>query len=97
METSLVARLAAGLPERIARRIQLLLASVPDPETVTRYLERLLVESPAAFDRITSSAAALRVAVNVFSMVGPNSALILNGSSTFHNSGVPKEGRLELT
>jgi glutamate-ammonia-ligase adenylyltransferase len=67
MESSLVARLAAGLPERIARRIQVLLASVPDPETVQRYLERLLQESPAAFDRITSSAAALRVAVNVFS------------------------------
>ena len=67
METSLVARLSAGLPERIARRIQLLLASVPDPPAVERYLERLLHESPSAFDRITSSAAALRCAVNVFS------------------------------
>jgi glutamate-ammonia-ligase adenylyltransferase len=67
MESSLVVRLAAGLPERIARRIQLSLASVPDPEAVQRHLERLLQESPAAFERIASSAAALRVAVNVFS------------------------------
>jgi [glutamine synthetase] adenylyltransferase / [glutamine synthetase]-adenylyl-L-tyrosine phosphorylase len=67
MESSLVVRLFAGLPERIARRIQLLLASVPDPPAVERYLERLQQESPSAFDRIASSAAALRCAVNVFS------------------------------
>ncbi len=67
MESSLVVRLAAGLPERIARRIELLLASVPDPETVQRYLERLLQEAPSAFDRITTSPAALRCAVNIFS------------------------------
>jgi glutamate-ammonia-ligase adenylyltransferase len=67
MESSPVVRLAAGLPERIARRIQLLLASVPDPPAVERYLERLLHESPSAFDRIISSAAALRCAVNIFS------------------------------
>ena len=60
-------RLAAGLPERIARRIQLLLASVPDAAAVERYLERLQQEAPSAFDRIVSSAAALRCAVNVFS------------------------------
>src|ERR1039458_1665784 len=67
MESSLVVRLGAGLPERIARRIQLLLASVPDQAAVERYLERLLQESPSAFDRITTSPAALRCAVNVFS------------------------------
>jgi len=67
MESSLVVRLAAGLPERIGRRIQLLLASVPDPEAVQRYLERLQHEAPSAFDRVVSSAAALRCAVNVFS------------------------------
>jgi glutamate-ammonia-ligase adenylyltransferase len=67
MESSLVVRLAAGFPERIAQRIQLLLASVPDPDAVERYLERLWQESPSAFDRIVSSAAALRCAVNVFS------------------------------
>jgi glutamate-ammonia-ligase adenylyltransferase len=67
MESSIVVRLAAGLPERIARRIQLLLASAPDPAAVERYLERLLHESPSAFDRIASSPAALRCAVNIFS------------------------------
>ena len=67
METSLAARLSSGLPDRIARRIQLLLASVPDPPAVERYLERLLHDSPSAFDRIASSAAALRCAVNTFS------------------------------
>jgi [glutamine synthetase] adenylyltransferase / [glutamine synthetase]-adenylyl-L-tyrosine phosphorylase len=45
----------------------LLLASVPDPEAVQRYLERLLTEAPSAFDRVTASAAALRCAVNIFS------------------------------
>jgi hypothetical protein len=50
MESPLVVRLAAGLPERIARRIQLLLASVPDPQAVERYLERLQHESPSAVD-----------------------------------------------
>jgi glutamate-ammonia-ligase adenylyltransferase len=67
METSPVVRLAAGLPDRIARRMQLLLASVPDPSAVERYLERLQQEAPAAFERIVSSAAALRCAVNIFS------------------------------
>jgi glutamate-ammonia-ligase adenylyltransferase len=56
-----------GVPERVAARIQLLLASVPDPETATRYLERLQQEAPSAFDRVTSSPAALRCAVNLFS------------------------------
>src|SRR5579872_1267233 len=56
-----------GVPERIAARIQLLLRSVPDPETAGRYLERLRHEAPSAFDRIASSPAALRCAVNVFS------------------------------
>jgi glutamate-ammonia-ligase adenylyltransferase len=68
MESSLdVIRLGAGLPERIAKRIQLLLASVPDPEAARRSLERLLQGSPSAFDRITSSQAALSCLVNVFS------------------------------
>ncbi len=59
-------RLGAGLPERIAARIQLLAESVPDPENATRYLERLRQEIPAAFDRICSSPAALRCALNIF-------------------------------
>src|ERR1051326_7365019 len=55
------------VPERIAARIQLLLRSVPDPQTASAYLERLRQEAPSAFDRITSSPAALRCAVNLFS------------------------------
>jgi hypothetical protein len=60
-------RMGSGLPERIAARIQLLLASVPDAPAASRLLERLRQESPVAFDRISSSPAALRCAVNVFS------------------------------
>jgi len=59
-------RLRAGMPERIAARVQLLLASVPDPDTSVRCLERLHHDSPSAFDRIVSSPAALRCTVNVF-------------------------------
>src|SRR5215472_16260547 len=62
-----VIRLGSGLPERIAERIQLLLATVPDPDTSLRYLERLRQDSPSVFDRITSSVSALRCAVNIFS------------------------------
>lgn len=60
-------RLAAGLPERIATRIQLLLASAPDPAAAAHFLERLRHNSLSAFERICSSPAALRCAVNVFS------------------------------
>jgi len=94
MESSLgVIRLAAGLPERIARRIQLLLASVPDPEAVRRSLERLLQESPSAFDRITSSTAVLRCAVNVFAysrflsdsvLKNPERILAVSNSGSFY-------------
>jgi glutamate-ammonia-ligase adenylyltransferase len=59
--------LAEGLPERIATRIQLLLASAPDPASAAHFLERLRHESLSAFDRICSSPAALRCAVNLFS------------------------------
>jgi glutamate-ammonia-ligase adenylyltransferase len=62
-----VNRLGNGLPERIAARIRLLLASVPDPDGSLRYLERLRQTFPSAFDRISSSPAALRCAVTVFS------------------------------
>src|SRR5215472_8592330 len=60
-------RLAAALPERIAARIQVLLASVSDPDTAVRFLERLRAEAPSAFDRIASSAGALRCAIHLFS------------------------------
>ena len=66
MESSQVVRLAAGLPDRIARRIQLLLDSVPD--LMRRTVPRT---SPAGLAfrlrTIVSSAAALRCAVNIFS------------------------------
>jgi glutamate-ammonia-ligase adenylyltransferase len=68
METSLdVLRLGAGLPERVAARIQMLLAAAPNPPAAVRLLERLRQDSPSAFDRIASSPAALRCAVNLFS------------------------------
>lgn len=60
-------RQKAGLPERVAARIHLLLASTPDGEAAAQYLERLRQESPSAFDRVASSPAALRCAVNLFS------------------------------
>jgi glutamate-ammonia-ligase adenylyltransferase len=68
MQVSLDAiRLGAGLPERIATRIQLLLADAPDPLKSARCLERLRLEAPSAFDRISSSPAALRCAISIFS------------------------------
>jgi len=60
-------RLGAGLPERIAARVRLLLASVPDPGRTLHFLERLRLETPSAFDRISSSPAALRSAMTLFS------------------------------
>jgi len=54
------------VPERVAARIRLLLASVPDGDAVARNLERLRQSSPSAFDRITSSPAALRSAASIF-------------------------------
>src|ERR1035438_1988807 len=68
MESSLeVLRLGAGLPERVAARIQMLLAAAPNPPAAAVLLERLRQDSPSAFDRIASSPAALRCAVNLFS------------------------------
>jgi glutamate-ammonia-ligase adenylyltransferase len=58
---------AQPLPERIATRIRILLASVPDPDQAKHFLNRLQRESPAAFERIASSPAALRYAIVTFS------------------------------
>src|SRR5689334_20406005 len=55
------------LPERIAARLELLLKTVPDPAGSRAFLQRLRAESPSAFERVASSPAALRCAVNVFS------------------------------
>lgn len=57
----------SSVPERVLTRIQLLLATVPDPDQAIRYLERFEKESPAAFHRISSSAAALRFLITTFS------------------------------
>jgi glutamate-ammonia-ligase adenylyltransferase len=59
--------LGASLPEGLAARIQILVESAPAPERAARFLQRLRQEAPNAFDRIVSSPAALRCAVNVFS------------------------------
>lgn len=62
-----IARIGGGIPERIVARIQLLLASVPDPDEALHFLERLHHNSPGAFDRISSSPAALRYLIAAFS------------------------------
>jgi len=51
------------VPERIAARIELLLAAVPDPAASRAFLERLRAEAPSAFDRLTGSPAAIKCAV----------------------------------
>jgi glutamate-ammonia-ligase adenylyltransferase len=81
------------VPERVATRISLLLASVPDPKAASRCLERLRQASPSAFDRITSSPAALRAAATIFAysaflsdavMKNPEQILQLAGSGNFY-------------
>jgi glutamate-ammonia-ligase adenylyltransferase len=81
------------VPERVATRISLLLASVPDPQAASRCLERLRQASPSAFDRITSSPAALRAAATIFAysaflsdavMKNPEQILQLAGSGNFY-------------
>ncbi len=72
-----VARLGNGIPERILTRIELMLGSVADPDEALHHLERLRAESPAAFDRITSSPNALRLLITTFSYSGFLSEAIL--------------------
>jgi glutamate-ammonia-ligase adenylyltransferase len=62
-----IARLGGGIPERIAARIQSLLASVPDPDEALHFLERMRQDCPAAFNRISSSPAVLRCLITTFS------------------------------
>jgi glutamate-ammonia-ligase adenylyltransferase len=62
-----IARLGGGIPERIRARIQSLLAAVPDPDEALHFLERMRQDGPAAFNRITSSPAALRCLITTFS------------------------------
>jgi glutamate-ammonia-ligase adenylyltransferase len=62
-----IVRLRACVPERTAKRIELVLAAVPDPDTSVRFLERLRQQNAAAFERIVNSPAALRCAATIFS------------------------------
>jgi len=70
-----------------------LLASVPDPAAATRCFERLQQASPSAFDRITSSPAALQSAANIFAysaflsdavLKNPEQMLQLASSGSFY-------------
>jgi glutamate-ammonia-ligase adenylyltransferase len=56
-----------GLPEAIAHRVQVLVASVPDPDQAVHYLDRLRKENIAWFGRIANSPAALGYLVTIFS------------------------------
>ncbi|MGA3095837.1 MAG: glutamine-synthetase adenylyltransferase [Bryobacteraceae bacterium] len=101
METTFeLARLGAALPERIATRIQLLLASAPDPDKALLYLGRLRRESPSAFGRIAASPAALRCAIGLFSysrflsdaaMRAPERILEVAGSGSFYRALTAEE------
>src|SRR5689334_7650632 len=87
------AQIETGIPERIKTRIEILLASVPDPDEALHYLERLHQESPAAFGRIVSSTSALKLLITTFSyshflsdalLRRPEFVLQLNASGTLH-------------
>ena len=53
------------LPEAVFTRIQVLLASVPDPDQAAHYLERLRSENAPGFDRIANSSAALGYLITI--------------------------------
>jgi glutamate-ammonia-ligase adenylyltransferase len=55
-----------NLRERIATRIKLLVEASPDPAQARGFLGRLERERPDAFERISSSAAALRYSIAAF-------------------------------
>ena len=86
-------RLGAALPERIATRIKRLLAAAPDPDAAMRFLERLRLEQPSAFDRICNSSAALEWAVSLFCystflseavLKNPERLLVVASSGSFY-------------
>src|SRR5258708_6054759 len=62
-----LADLPGRLPEAISTRVQVLLASVPDPDQSLHYLDRLRTENAAGFERIANSPAALGYLVTIFS------------------------------
>src|SRR5690349_6678933 len=88
-----VERIGNGIPERILTRIEILLAATPDPDEALHHLERLRAESPAAFDRITSSPNSLRLLIATFAysqflseaiLRRPEFILQLSGSGSLH-------------
>jgi glutamate-ammonia-ligase adenylyltransferase len=56
-----------GVPPEILHRIGVLLDSVPEPDTVARYLDQFWRENPNAFLRIGGQVTALRYLIAVFS------------------------------
>jgi glutamate-ammonia-ligase adenylyltransferase len=58
---------AQGQERETAERIQTLLASVPDPKSTERFLDRLQQQAPLGYERIVGSSAALRCAMQIFS------------------------------
>ena len=62
-----IRRLGDGIPERIAARIQSMLAGAPDPDEALHYLQRLREQSAAVFERIASSPSSLRYLITTFS------------------------------
>ncbi len=61
-----IARLSA-VPETIQERIQVLLASVPDPDQALHFLARLVDEQPGGFEHIINSVTALRYFITLAS------------------------------
>src|SRR5258708_6921416 len=59
--------LTSRLPEGIGSRVQVLVASVPDPDQTLHYLDRLRAENTAGFERIANSPAALGYLATIFS------------------------------
>src|SRR6185369_98112 len=93
-------RLGSAMPERVRARIERLLASAPDPGIALASLERLRRESPAAFDRISSSPAGLQYLIATFSysrfladevLRNPEAVLQLAGSGSLYRALSPEE------
>jgi glutamate-ammonia-ligase adenylyltransferase len=81
------------ISDRMAARVELRLRGAPDPARSRACLERLWAESPAQFERVANSPAALRCAVSLFSfshflsdsvMQDPECILRVANSGSFH-------------
>jgi len=94
-----IARLSV-IPDAIQERIQVLLASLPDPDHALHALARLYEEAPAGFARITDSVTALRYFLTVASYSNflseallrrPEYLLEVVASSELHRVLTPEE------